>query len=91
VGATPAQCHYWKLHTSAEFDLLIVQNGMRRGFEFKLTDSPRASASMHTTLKDLKLDSLHVVHAGSRSYPMGDRLHALALADVLTVANPTSL
>jgi hypothetical protein len=43
---------------------------------------------MHTALKDLKLDSLHVVHAGPHSYPMGERLRALALADVLTVANP---
>jgi predicted AAA+ superfamily ATPase len=91
LAATAQQCHYWKLHTGAELDLLIVQNGVRRGFEFKLTDSPRASASMHTALKDLKLDSLHVVHAGPHSYPMGERLHALALADVLTVVNPIPL
>lgn len=85
LTATPEQCHYWKLHTGAELDLLIVQNGIRRGFEFKLTDSPRTNASMQSALKDLKLDSLHVVHAGAQSYPMGDRIHSLALADILTL------
>jgi predicted AAA+ superfamily ATPase len=85
LAATTEQCHYWKLHTGAELDLLIVQNGVRRGFEFKLTDSPRTSASMHSALKDLKLDTLHVVHAGPHSYPMAGRIHALALADVLTL------
>jgi uncharacterized protein len=66
--------------------LLIQQNGVRRGFEFKLTDSPRISASMHSVLKDLKLDTLHVVHAGAHSYPMAERIHALALTDVLSLA-----
>jgi len=85
LTATPEQCHYWKLHTGAELDLLVVQNGVRRGFEFKLTDSPRTSASMHNALKELKLDSLQVVHAGPHSYPMAERIQAMALADVLTL------
>ena len=86
LGATPEQCHYWKLHTGAELDLLIQQNGERRGFEFKLTDSPRTSASMHSAMQSLRLKSLHVVHAGAHSYPMAEGIHALALADVLTLA-----
>lgn len=85
LGATAQQCYFWKLHSGAELDLLILGNGARRGFEFKLTDSPRASASMHTAVRDLKLDSLHVVHAGAHSYPMAEQIHALALADVLTL------
>jgi predicted AAA+ superfamily ATPase len=87
LGATPQQCHYWKLHTGAELDLLVQQNGVRRGFEFKLGDSPRTTASMHSALKDLQLDSLQVVHAGPHSYPMADRIQALALADVLSLAS----
>ena len=85
LGATPEQCHYWKLHTGAELDLLIQQNGERRGFEFKLTDSPRSSASMHSAMQSLRLTSLHVVHAGAHSYPMAEGIHALALADVLSL------
>ena len=85
LGATAQQCYFWKLHSGAELDLLMLGNGARRGFEFKLTDSPRASASMHTAVRDLKLDSLHVVHAGAHSYPMAEHIHALALADVLTL------
>ena len=85
LGATPEQCHYWKLHTGAELDLLIQRNGERRGFEFKLTDSPRSSASMHSAMQSLRLTSLHVVHAGAHSYPMAEGIHALALADVLSL------
>ena len=85
LGATAQQCYFWKLHSGAELDLLILGNGARRGFEFKLTDRPRVSASMHTAVRDLKLDSLHVVHAGAHSYPMAEQIHALALADILTL------
>lgn len=85
LGANAQQCYFWKLHSGAELDLLILGNGLRQGFEFKLTDSPRASASMHTAVRDLKLDSLHVVHAGAHSYSMAEHIHALALADVLTL------
>ncbi len=85
LGATPEQCHYWKLHTGAELDLLIQRNGERRGFEFKLTDSPRSNASMHSAMQSLRLTSLHVVHAGAHSYPMAEGIHALALADVLSL------
>ena len=52
---------------------------MRRG--------PRSTASMHSAFKDLKLDTLHVVHAGPRSYPMGERIHALALADYIAIVS----
>lgn len=88
LGVTTEQCHYWKLHTGAELDLLVQQDGVRRGFEFKLTDSPRATASMHSAMQSLRLQSLYVVHAGARSYPMAQGMHALALADVLTLQAP---
>ncbi|MFZ4478589.1 MAG: ATP-binding protein [Rhodoferax sp.] len=88
LGASARDCHYWKLHTGAELDLLVQHKGLRRGFEFKLTDSPRTTASMHSALKDLKLASIHVVHAGTHSYPMADRIHALALADLLSLQLP---
>jgi len=42
---------------------------------------------MHSALKDVKLDTLHVVHAGPHSYAMGERIHALALTDVLSLTN----
>jgi predicted AAA+ superfamily ATPase len=88
LGASARDCYYWKLHTGAELDLLVQHEGLRRGFEFKLTDSPRTTASMHSALRDLKLASIHVVHAGAHSYPMADRIHALALSDLLSLQLP---
>jgi hypothetical protein len=34
------ECFFWRTHTGAEIDLLVVRGGRRLGFEFKLTDSP---------------------------------------------------
>lgn len=43
---------------------------------------------MHSALEDLKLDGLAVVHAGRHSFPLGDRMHALALCRVLEDLEP---
>lgn len=38
---------------------------------------------MRTALQDLRLDRLYVVHAGARTFPLGDRVRAVALRDLL--------
>ena len=43
---------------------------------------------MHIALQDLKLDRLEVIHAGEHSFPMGDRIHAVALSRLLTDLKP---
>jgi hypothetical protein len=58
--------------------------GRRRlGFEIKLTDAPGVTPSMRAALLDLKLDSLDVIHAGSDTYPLSDRIRAVALSRLL--------
>lgn len=42
----------------------------RFGFEFKYTDSPMTTRSMHIPLEDLILDPLYFVHPGKDSFPM---------------------
>ncbi len=75
-------CHYWKLHSGAELDLFVQSDGRRLGFEFKFSDTPRATPSMHSALEHLRLDSLYVVHAGRDAFPLAERIEALPLAAV---------
>lgn len=80
LGARPEECFFWKLHSGAELDLLILRGQVRRGFEIKLTSSPRVTPSMRGALEDLGLEELVVIHAGAESYPLAPRIRAVALA-----------
>lgn len=91
LDARPEECFFWKLHSGAELDLLITRGNVRRGFELKLTSSPRVSPSMRSALEDLGLDDLVVIHAGADSYPLAPRIRAIALARLRQDIPPLSL
>lgn len=82
LGARHDQCFYWATHAGAELDLLVVAGNHRRGYEFKL-GSPGTTASMRTALEDLRLDSLDVIHSGNDSYPLTDRIRAVAATRIM--------
>jgi len=86
LGVAWEACHYWKLHTGAELDLFVQSGGRRLGFEFKFSDVPRATPSMHSALEHLRLDALYVVHAGRDRFPIAERIEALPLAAAGTPA-----
>ena len=74
--------------TGAELDLLIVAGGKRFGFEFKYSEAPTVTPSMRIALENLKLDTLDVIHAGSHTFPMGERIRGVALGRLLTDLHP---
>lgn len=78
-GARAEECYFWALHTQAELDLFIIKNGKRIGFEFKYTDAPRLTKSMHTAMADLKLDHLAVIYPGSLMFPLAENITAYGL------------
>jgi hypothetical protein len=65
--ARPEECYFWATHAGAELDLLVIRGRKRVGYEFKRTDAPRITPSMHSALSHLKLSQLFVVHAGPRN------------------------
>lgn len=83
LGARADQCWFWATHASAELDLLVVGSDQRRGFEIKRTTAPSVTPSMRIALRDLRLDSLDVIHAGSETWQMSERLRAVALTRLL--------
>ncbi|CAN5799896.1 ATP-binding protein [soil metagenome] len=88
LGARPEQCFFWSTHAGAELDLLVIAGERRLGFEIKRTAAPSITPSMRSALLDLKLDSLDVVHSGKETYPLSDRVRALALDRVLSDLTP---
>ncbi len=79
LGARPHECHFWATHSGAELDLLVVRGRRRLGFEFKLGSAPDATASMHTALRDLKLQKLWVIHAGKDRYKLTPGIEAIPI------------
>ena len=88
LGARPEECFFWATHGGAELDLLVVRGTTRRGYEFKRTTAPRRTRSMTTALADLGLDSLDVLHAGEHTFPIGDRMQAVAVSNLLNRIEP---
>lgn len=88
LNARPEECFFWATHAGAELDLFVLRGTRRLGFEFKRTDAPRVTRSMRTAIEDLQLDSLDVVHAGDHTFPMSDRIRALALPSLLAELSP---
>ncbi len=79
LGATPDETHFWATHAGAELDLLVVRGQRRLGFEIKRTVAPKRTRSMAIALEDLRLDRLDVVHAGSDTFPLADKIRAVAI------------
>ena len=88
LRAWPEECYFWAAHTGAELDFLVVSNGKRYGFEVKRTSVPAVTRSMRIALEDLKLKELVVIHAGKDSFPMTERIRAVALSRVLEDLRP---
>lgn len=83
LGAHPEECFFWATHAGAELDLLVGHGNRRWGFEFKRTVAPRVTQSMRSALSDLRLDRLEVIHAGDQTFPLADKVRAVALRRIL--------
>ncbi len=79
----PDQFYFWRTHNGAELDLLLIKGGKKVGVEFKLSNSPGLTPSMLTALKDLELQKIWVVHAGSNRYPLHKHVEAVPLAELV--------
>ena len=88
LGAQSNECYFWATHGGAELDLLVVRGRRRLGFEIKRTSSPSVTRSMLAALEDLKLQSLDVVHAGDETFPLAERVRAVALSRLLKDLKP---
>ncbi len=72
---------FWSTHLTAEIDLLVFAHGKRIGFEFKYTDTPQLTKSIHTTLNDLRLDHIYLIYPGTKHYALNEQVTACGLSN----------
>lgn len=70
---------FWSTQAHAELDLLVMRHGKRYGFEFKYSDAPRTTKSMHSALQDLSLDKLIIIYPGNQNYPLTEKIMVCGL------------
>jgi len=73
------EAYFWATHAGAELDLLVLRNGKRIGFEFKHSDAPTLTKSMHIALNDLKLQRLFVLYPGDQSYQLHQKVEVVSV------------
>ena len=74
--------YFYATQRGAELDLLLLRRGRRWGFEFKCSDAPRTTKSMHVVMQDLGLAHLWVVYPGALRYPLAENITALPLKKI---------
>lgn len=83
------EAYFWATHGGAELDLLVVRKGRRLGFEFKMTDQPKRTRSMHVALADSRLDQLTVVVPGRASHCLANNVDVKGLGDLVQQLTPS--
>jgi predicted AAA+ superfamily ATPase len=86
LQAQQGEYYFWSTQSQAEIDLLIIRNGKRIGFEFKYTDKPKTTKSMHIALEDLKLDQIALMYPGDTIFPLHEKIVAYGLETIATGA-----
>lgn len=80
LNMTENSCYFWATEKGAELDLFVVKNGQRLGFEFKHSDAPKITRSMHVAMEDLKLDTLTIIIPGNDTYQLTERIFVKGLS-----------
>jgi predicted AAA+ superfamily ATPase len=78
----PPQAFFWATHSGATIDLLLLYGGKKYGIEFKFSEAPKLTKSMHTASEVLKLNHLWLIYPGQHAYPIDKKISALPLKDI---------
>jgi uncharacterized protein len=76
---------FWATQRGAELDLMLVRSGRRWGFEFKCSDAPDMTRSMHIAMEDLQLQRLFVIYPGTQRYALNEKVEAVPLCELSTL------
>jgi len=82
---------FWATQADAELDLFCIINGKRFGFEFKYSDAPKITKSMHSALNDLELDHLFIIYPGDHSFRLTETISVSGLTTFIANNSTTKL
>lgn len=79
IKKRPQEVYFWKTHSGAELDLFWQDKGKNWGVEFKYSDAPTATKSMHISISDLELEHLWVIYPGKENYKLSSKITVSSL------------
>lgn len=79
LRAEEEDCYFWSTQSGAELDLLIIKDGKKHAFEFKFTDHPKITKSMHNAIKDLELDKLTIIIPHEDEFKLSKKISVVGL------------
>lgn len=82
LGKRDEDFYFYRTHTGVELDLFWQDKGKNWGVEVKYADAPRNTKAIQSVLDDLDLEHLWIVYPGRESYPLGERVSVISLAEV---------
>ena len=78
----PAEAYFWATHSVAELDLFFLHRGRRLGIDFKFSEAPKVTKSLHSTMEALQLDHLWLIYPGANDYPVHERITVYPLKNL---------
>jgi hypothetical protein len=81
------QPFFWRTHNGAELDLLWHAHGKRFGIEFKYSDAPGMTKSMHSVIGDLGLEHLWIIYPGKDAYNLNKTISVAPLQNLGMIKN----
>ena len=76
------EAYFYRTQRGAELDLLLLRGGKRFGFEFRCSEAPKITKSMHVVAEDLGLEHLWVVYPGELEYPLAEGITVTPLVRI---------
>lgn len=62
------EIYFWATHSGAEIDLVVMAKGKRYGIEFKWSEKPSLTRSIHVVKQDLSPEKIWVIYPGKYTY-----------------------
>ena len=82
IGKADELAYFWATHSGAEVDLFWQHEGEHWACEFKYSDAPTMTKSMHISLENLKLEKLWVIYPGKKRYFIHEKVEVFPLSDI---------
>ncbi len=86
TNSRPEECFTWSIQSGPEVDLVLTKKKGLFGFEFKAGDAPKRTSSMLAATQDLNLTQLFVIYPGEMDYPLGDKIEAVGIKNLMRLA-----
>lgn len=82
IGKADESAYFWATHAGAEIDLFWQHAGRNWACEFKFSDAPAMTRSLHAALTDLDVERIWIVYPGARRYAVHERVEVLPFSAV---------